>query len=107
MTVQMPEMVEMKKAFDSFCLVAEELMQRLTVNNTVDIKDIARMEGTSLSQIRSGRERYLLPNFGESDYPEGKIRWTWDTYLKWKAIPVKDRQEAYHKMLKSRASNPR
>lgn len=105
MDIQMPEMVEMKKAFDDFCLVADEMLSRMAVNSTVDIKDIARIEGTSLSQIRSGRERYLLPNFGKSDYPDGRIRWRMDTFLAWRKIPIEERKRSYTKMLQSRASS--
>ena len=38
------------------------------------IKHIAKMEGCSESQLRAGgRERYLLPRFGESGYPTGTL----------------------------------
>ena len=64
----------------------------------VRIMDIARMEGVSRAQI-SGREAYLLPNFGVSEFPDGTKRWNIETYMKWRKIPVDQRKRMFSKWL--------
>ena len=67
---------------------------------TVNVKDIARIEGVSESQLRlGGSERYLLPRFGESAYPTGTCRWNIEEYLDWRGIDPKEREYAYRQHL--------
>ncbi len=64
------------------------------------IKHIARMEGCAESQLRrGGKERYLLPRFGESGYPTGSCRWDMKEYLEWRAIPREERYRMWKKHL--------
>ena len=68
------------------------------------IKHIAKMEGCSESQLRAGgRERYLLPRFGESGYPTGTCRWDMKEYLEWRAIPRSERYAMWKKHLSEQA----
>lgn len=70
--------------------------------NVIDIKMIAKLEGCSESQLRQGgRERYLLPRFGESGYPSGKCRWDSEEYVRWAMIPREERKKAYYEHLKN------
>ena len=70
------------------------VLSRIGAPKVVKVADIARMEGVSRSQI-SGKEAYLLPNFGVSEYPDGVVRWDFTTYLKWREIPVEKRRSMY------------
>lgn len=99
--LNLPEINEMKKTLEDLQTVFSLLVERTGCNSTVNITDIARMEGTSVSQLRKGgAERYLLPNFGVSEYPDGKIRWSIATYMSWHSIPVEERKRAYLKHLR-------
>lgn len=98
--LNIPEIKEMQNALADLRMAFDLLVQRTASNATVNIKDIARMEGTSVSQLRNGgAERYLLPNFGVSEYPDGKVRWTLETYMAWHRIPMEERKRAYLKHL--------
>lgn len=98
--ITFPEMETMKADLNELRMAFSLLLERTKANQTVNISDIARMEGTSVSQLRKGgAERYLLPRFGVSEYPDGKVRWSWETYEKWRKIPVEERKLAYRKYL--------
>lgn len=58
------------------------------------IADIAKLEGVSRTQI-VGKEAYLLPNFGISEYPDGTKRWRIETYLEWRRVPIQRRREMF------------
>lgn len=76
--------------------------------NVVTIKDIAHLEGCSESQLRrGGRERYLLPRFGESGYPTGTTRWDNEEYVRWYLIPREERRKAYLEHLRNQAKKSR
>lgn len=60
----------------------------------VKVCDICQFEGVSKTQI-SGREAYLLPNYGVSEYPDGVKRWRLETYLEWRKRPVEERRRGY------------
>ncbi|MFA7087283.1 MAG: hypothetical protein WC145_11510 [Aliarcobacter sp.] len=64
----------------------------------VAIKEICRIEHVSYTQITE-KERYLLPRFGESAYPEGTKRWPMDEYLRWREVPVAKRGEMFRQHL--------
>ena len=90
----------------------EEIIARLDATNeklaflalsckmpeTIDIGDIAKLKGISRTQI-TGKERYLLPNFGLSQYPEGPIRWDYAVYEKWNRRPVAERKDEFEAVL--------
>ena len=98
--ITFPEMETMKADLNELRMAFSLLLERTKANQTVNISDIARMEGTSVSQLRKGgAERYLLPHFGVSEYPDGKVRWSWETYENWRKNPVEERKLAYRKHL--------
>lgn len=69
------------------------------------ITHIAKMEGCAPSQLRrGGRERYLLPRFGESGYPTGTCRWDMKEYLEWRLIPREERYAMWKKHLSEQAA---
>lgn len=75
------------------------MLQIALVNHgklTVDIADIAQLEGVSERTLRpSGDNRYLLPRFGESAYPTGITRWTLSEYLAWHQKDNYEKQALY------------
>ncbi len=76
----------------------------LAQKKTISVRDVATVEGVSITSIRTSEYRYLLPNFGVSEYP-GKIRWNKSTYLKWSMIPPSDRQKMWNNMSKKDRAN--
>lgn len=81
-------------------LMVSHIKEALGIPLTVKVADVAKMEGISRSQI-AGKEAYLLPNFGVSQYPDGVKRWDLDTYLSWRRIPVERRRDAYAEFLET------
>lgn len=79
-------------------VMVSHITQALGIPLTVRVADVAKMEGISRSQI-SGKEAYLLPNFGVSQYPDGVKRWDLETYLSWRRIPVERRKKAFAEFL--------
>ena len=84
----------------------EKMLSFLLVNpdkKIVTIDDIAVWEGVSISQLRKGgKQRYLLPRFGQSAYPDGRTRWPIDEYLAWSARPASERKAEYMEHLRNR-----
>lgn len=64
----------------------------------VTVSDICTIEGLSKPQVL-GKERYLLPNFGVSQYPDGTARWDIEKFLEWRAIPIQERKSMYQSYL--------
>ena len=85
------ELGELKLMLRSMMLVAGSPL-------VVKVSDIADFEGVSRTQIL-GKEAYLLPNFGVSEYPDGTRRWRIETYLEWRRIPVERRREMFREHL--------
>lgn len=96
MTIRVPGVEELIEKVESLQSEIKLMKQSLPVKLTVTISDIAQMEGISRSSLY-GQERYLLPRFGESAYPDGVARWDMDEYLKWRAIAPKERKLMYLK----------
>lgn len=72
------------------------------VKKTVNLQDIADLEGVSVSQLREGgKERYLVPRFGESAYPTGRSRWSIEEYLEWSKTDPQERLRCYLTHLKN------
>lgn len=63
-----------------------DISNKLMIPRVLKVNDIARIEGVSKTQILA-RERYLLPRFGKSGYPDGVIRWDKEEYEEWRKIP--------------------
>lgn len=67
---------------------------------TVDVKDIAIIEGVSFAHLNS-KARYLLPRYGISAYPDGHRRWPLEEFLDWRKKPIEERVRGYEKYLES------
>lgn len=90
----------LEDALDDMKMVTNHIMVALGLPLTVRVADVARMEGISRSQI-AGKEAYLLPNFGVSQYPDGVKRWDLETYLNWRKVPVERRKQMYAEFLEA------
>jgi len=64
----------------------------------IDAKEVARREGINTQSVYKNDYRHYLPNFGVSDYPEGRVRWKLETYMKWVSIPVTERKRMWSNM---------
>lgn len=84
----------LKETLDDLRMKVEHIGMALNTPLTLRVNDIARLEGISRSQI-AGKEAYLLPNFGVSQYPDGVKRWDVETYSDWRRIPVEKRKAMY------------
>lgn len=49
----------------------------------VNVADIAEHFGLSKNAIRKSEYRYLQPNWGVSEFPEGWTRWRIETFIAW------------------------
>lgn len=104
MNVAVPEIEEMRNELNSFKETVEMLLVVSGVKKTVTVSDIAKREGVAASQLRKGgKERYLLPRFGQSGYPTGICRWDLSEYLEWSKIDPAERQRMWYEHLKSTA----
>lgn len=65
-------------------------------NETVDVKAICSMKAMSRTDLM--RKPYLMPNFGESEYP-GRRRWNLSTYEEWEKEPVNSRERRWRTMV--------
>lgn len=101
MQVEIPELVEIRR--DMAAVVDYvQIVVACGGKATVTIKDISRIEGIAESQLRKGgRERYILPRYGQSGYPTGVTRWDAMEYAKWRQIPPAERYEGYLAHLKN------
>ena len=91
--MEIPEMVEIRKDIKE---IKDMIIFVATTGKTVlDVNDIARMEDVSLSSIKHGTYKYLLPRFGQSAYPDGKARWPIEEYMQWRGIPATQRKSMY------------
>lgn len=101
MSVQLPTLDDYKSLeakVDRLECLLEQISKHVRAPQVVTIADICSIEGVSKSQIMY-REAYLLPNFGISEYPEGVRRWNWETFMKWRALPVDKRKAMYDRSL--------
>ena len=85
---------KLEETLGDLMVMVNHIGTALGVPMVVKVADVARMEGISRSQI-AGKEAYLLPNFGVSQYPDGVKRWDLDTYLTWRRIPVEKRKQMF------------
>ena len=65
------------------------------------ISDIAKRTGFSVESLR-GKDRWMLPRFGESAFPSGPVRWPVDECLEWLKRPVSEKQRAYAEHVRQR-----
>ena len=64
----------------------------------LSVKDISQREGISYKNIYKSSYRHYLPQFGVSEFPDGKVRWKLDTYLDWIAIPISQRKSMWNNL---------
>ena len=69
------------------------------LKTTMDISDVAGVEGVSVSFIKQADNRYLLPRFVESAYPTGPVRWTIEEYVAWRRKDPHQRQAEYRALV--------
>lgn len=84
----------LEKKINDLTTLVTLFAQSVGSTKVVNVADICKFESVSKAQIWN-KEKYLLPNFGVSEYPEGTTRWNLTTYLKWREIPVKTRKDMY------------
>lgn len=104
MSVQLPTLDDYKALeakVDRLECLLEQISKHIKAPQVVTVADICSIEGVSKSQIMY-REAYLLPNFGESEYPDGVKRWNWTTYMSWREIPADQRRALYEQHLECR-----
>lgn len=102
MEVRIPEMQELaREVHDLKDIVVRLLATSKEGTLTVSVLDIARMEGVAPSQLyQGGKERYLLPRFGESAYPTGTTRWPLEEYLEYRKLDPEERKAAWLRHLR-------
>lgn len=83
----------LKKKLDDMLLEISMLNTKLALCDVLYVSDVARIEGLSVSGIK--KSPWLLPDFGVSQYPDGRVRWTTEKVREWRAIPVLDRISMY------------
>ncbi len=104
MVMQIPEVQIMSVRMDALESLLTNNLIAMKAKTVVTVADIAQIEGVSLSQVRKGgKERYLLPRFGESAYPTGTIRWSLEEYLEWRKQDPFEREKKYREKLRKEA----
>ena len=78
----------------------EFIRTNLPMPEVVTIKDISKILGVSVQHLKT--HPYLLPKNGVSDFSTGHRRWKYETFLKWKKIPEKDRRDDYCDMMQKK-----
>ncbi len=106
MTIEIPEIIALeKKVADLENKFTYFFSKQASTKRTITIKEIAELEGVSVSQLRpNGPERYRLPRFGQSGYPTGRTMWDVEEYLEWSQIDPKERQQSYLESLRNKKS---
>lgn len=99
MTIEVPGMKELLEEVSSLRLEIQMMKRCIPAKCTVSVSDIAELEGVSKSSLY-GQEKYLLPRFGESAYPDGVTRWDTEEYLEWRRIPPTQRKQMYLKHIR-------
>lgn len=91
---------ELKNLIDKQNQLLLKLMKANRMSEVVDVSDICAMKSISRTHLLNHRQ-YLMPNFGESEFPEGRRRWNLETYEKWDAIPIGERILMWQNKLKN------
>ena len=91
------EEVELVKTLNEIKETVNYIRLNMSIPKTVSVPDIAKLLGISERTLRD--HPYLLPNNGESEFPTGYRRWTFETYLKWNRIPEEERRSNYSQMI--------
>lgn len=97
MQLEIPELEVISDRIEFLTKTMQIMMERF-VSPVMDIKDIARIEGVGVSTIYTDKYRHYLPNYGHSDFPEGKTRWKFETCERWRRIPLSERRQRWESM---------
>ena len=103
MSIKIPtkeDFLELKKQTERLQVMLEHLMINTVAPQTVTADEIARIERVSKSHIYEAG-RYLLPRFGESAFPGGRKRWTFQEFLSWRDVDPKDREAQFRAYLEN------
>lgn len=99
MQVKIEELDALREEVENLSKLVLHLTSTMGLKKTVSVKDIAEMEGVSVSSLR-GNCRYLLPNYGQSQYPDGPTRWDMEVYLSWRSLSPTQRKSALRSALR-------
>lgn len=80
---------ELQKKIDDLTACVLRMSSSLSLPDVLYVSDLAKIEDLSVTGIK--KSPWLLPDFGVSEYPEGRCRWTTETVRRWRAIPVSTR----------------
>ena len=69
--------------------------------SVMKVSDIANLTGKGEDRLR-GKDRWMLPRFGESAFPSGPARWPLEETLEWIAKPDSEKQRAYAEHVRQR-----
>lgn len=101
------ELAKMEARQSRIELLLETVVNSLCLPQTVNISDISRILGVSVSNLR-GTQCYLLPKWGVSEFPDGRIRWKYETFLKhMDKSPTELKEEYKRDMLEQYRQNRR
>ena len=88
-----------KKDIEELLIYFRAMAMQNGMKTTMDISDVAGVEGVSVSFIKQADNRYLLPRFGESAYPTGPVRWPIEEYVAWRRRDPFQRQAEYRALI--------
>ena len=94
MQLEIPELEVISDRIEFLTKTMQIMLERFAAP-VLDIKDIARIEGIGVSTIYTDKYRHYLPNYGQSDFPEGKVRWRFETCVQWRKIPLSKRRQRW------------
>lgn len=98
MTMDLPTREDFENLRTELASIKELLFKVLEYNgapDVVNVRFVAKVENLSVSGIR--KQPWLLPDYGRSEYP-GEARWRYETFVKWRNIPVSSRRTAWQRI---------
>ena len=90
----------LRRQVDDLTTCVLRMSASLNLPDVLYVSDIARLEDLSISGIK--KAPWLLPDFGKSEYPEGRCRWTTATVRQWRSIPVATRISMWRTSMENR-----
>ena len=88
-----------KKDIEELLIYFRAMAMQNGLKTTMNISDVAGVEGVSVSFIKQADNRYLLPRFGDSAYPTGPVRWPIEEYVAWRRRDPFQRQAEYRALI--------
>ncbi len=85
----------LEKKVSATQFMMKELLD-LVGDPVLNLDDVAAREGISRSMLM--RERWRIPNFGQSDFATGRKRWRLSSYCKWRERDELARKEEWDLM---------